>query len=84
MGAGGAPVMAFLAPVWGYLATAVMGLLGVAGLYLKGRADAAAKARTEAMARDLFNRSKADAVQAEVDRAPDGAAAERLRREWSR
>ena len=73
---------ALLAPIWGYLAAAVGGLLTIAGIYVKGRADAANKARTEAMAADIKARDTRDAIDRAVARLPDPSA--ELRRDWSR
>ena len=67
---------------WGALLILVLGLLTWGQTERSGRLEATRK--LEAATADLANRSAANEVQREVDRAPDGDAAERLQREWSR
>jgi hypothetical protein len=75
-------VIALLAPILQALWRPLAALLGGLGLYLKGRADAAQHARTEAMARDLHARETAQDVANTVAREPDPIG--RLRTDWQR
>lgn len=75
-------MIALLAPILQAIWRPLAALLGMAGAYLKGRSDAAAKAKTDAMARDLHARDTADEVANTVAREPDPVS--RLRAEWGR
>lgn len=73
---------AFLAQILHAIWRPLAALLGMAGAYLKGRADAKAAAHTENLARDLFARDVANEVSNTVAREPDPLG--KLRAEWSR
>lgn len=66
----------FLAPIWRPLAAGAVALLGLASVYLKGRADSARKAELK----DLRNANDIRKAGAEArDRAHADAAAGQLR-----
>ncbi len=71
-----------LAPLLGPILRALAWAGGALGLYLKGRADAAQHARTEAMAVDLHTRDERDAIDRAIARDADPVG--RLQRDWSR
>lgn len=69
-------------------ALAVIGALiaGVAGVYLRGKARGEADVRAEVDAKTNQQAAKAAKeirnVDAQIDRMPDGGAADELRRDW--
>lgn len=69
-------ISGFLPHVWGYIAVAGVALAGLAGVYVKGRADAKAKADTKAMKEDM----KAHARINEADLGIGASDAERIER----
>jgi hypothetical protein len=74
-------VSAVLGGVWAKLIAIGAAALGVLGIYLKGRSDAKARAKLRGL--ENARRAENDRLKADED-AARGAAAERLRRDWSR
>lgn len=58
-----------LAPFWGWIAGAVAALAGITTIYLKGRADAAAKAKVK----DLQNANEIRKAGADARNASDAS-----------
>ena len=71
-------ISGLLPNVWGYIAAAGVALLGLGGVYLKGRRDAKAKAETKAMKEDLKAHERINEADLGIG-ASDAERVERLR-----
>lgn len=71
-------ITGLLPNVWGYLAAAGAALLGLGGVYLKGRSDAKAKAENKAMKEDLKAHERINEADLGIG-ASDAERVERLR-----
>lgn len=71
-------ISGLLPNVWGYLAAAGAALLGLGGVYLKGRSDAKAKAENKAMKEDLKAHERINEADLGIG-ASDAERVERLR-----
>ena len=71
-------ISGLLPNVWGYLAAAGAALLGLGGVYLKGRSDAKAKAENKAMKEDLKANERINEADLGIG-ASDAERVERLR-----
>ena len=71
-------ISGLLPNVWGYIAAAVTALLGILGVYVKGRRDAKAKAETKAMKEDLKAHERINEADLGIG-ASDAERVERLR-----
>ena len=70
-------ISGFLPHVWGYIAVAGVALAGLAGVYVKGRADAKAKAEM----RDL--KSNAKTIEEVLRETPSDDPADAIRQRMS-
>ena len=71
-------ISGLLPNVWGYLAAAGAALLGLGGVYFKGRSDAKAKAENKAMKEDLKAHERINEADLGIG-ASDAERVERLR-----
>lgn len=71
-------ISGLLPNVWGYLAAAGAALLGLGGVYLKGRSDAKAKAENKAMKEDMKANERINEADLGIG-ASDAERVERLR-----